>query len=385
MNPNQGVFMSKIEEFKYRIISDFLHHKLKRSEVAELLSIHERSVSRIARRIERKGFMGVKHGNLGKSPKNRSSRQLKSEIMKIVEDKYFDFNMTHCLEMLRTVEKYDFLKYSTFRRWCIDKNLVKRRKRRSSIVRKQRVRLPNEGLMLQMDGSFHKWNGKSKWCLIAAIDDATSDIPHAEFFLTEDTLNCMTLLQRIIEKKGKPEVIYTDRAGWFGGQKRTEFSQFTRACDELGIRVIFANSPQAKGRIERVWDTFQDRLIPEMRLNKITTIPNANRYLEEVFLPNYWQQRNTVTARCSEVKYRPQELDEKLNDILCLKNYRTVKYDHTFNWKGEIYLVTSKLNYSLHKQKIEIRDYQDMTTEYYFAGKKLEVGLMSEEISKQVA
>ena len=123
--------------------------------------------------------------------------------------------------------------------------------------------------------------------MIAAIDDATSDIPYAEYFLSEDTINCMTVLQKIIEKQGIPYAIYVDQAGCWGGEKRAHFNQFKRACEELGIKIIFANSPEGKGRIERTWDTMQDRIIPEMRLRKIHRMSAANDYLQNQFLPNY--------------------------------------------------------------------------------------------------
>ena len=100
--------------------------------------------------------------------------------------------------------------------------------------------MPQEGLLLQMDGSHHKFNGKDNWVLISCIDDATSEVPYAEFFKGETTLGCMKVLREIIKLKGVPKAIYTDKAGWSGGQKRTEFSQFQRACEKLGIQLIYA-------------------------------------------------------------------------------------------------------------------------------------------------
>jgi hypothetical protein len=134
--------------------------------------------------------------------------------------------------------------------------------------------------------------------------DASSRIPWAEFFSSEDTLNCMTVLQRIVEKYRIPELIYTDKAGWLGGTtKREGFNPFLNASEYPGIRVIFANSPQAKGRIERAWNTFQDCLIPGMRLAGIKSIPAANRYLQEEILPKYWNVQNAVPARVAGTKY----------------------------------------------------------------------------------
>lgn len=382
---DEGIFMSKNEQFEYRIIYDFISGKLKRSEASRLLGKTERSVTRIANRIKKKGILGVKHGNTGKIPVNKISPLLKEVVLNKVRNDYFDMNMTHCLEKLHEDSKFKDLKYGTLRRWCHSIHMVKRRQRRSSTVRKQRVRMPNEGLMLQMDGSHHRWNSKSKWCLIAAIDDASSDIPYAEFFLAEDTLNCMCVIQRIIEIKGIPETIYVDKAGCLGGGKRAFFNQFKRACEEVGIRIIFASSPQAKGRIERAWDTFQDRLIPEMRLRKIFTMPKANEYLQNEFIPNYWKLNNTSPPKSPESRYRELGKDVNLAEIFCLKEYRSVKSDHTFSYNGKIYLITSQLKYSIHKQKIEIRTYQDLTEKVFFAGKIIDVKEVSEVKVKNAA
>jgi len=364
--------MGKKEQITYRVIGDFLTHKLSRKEAAQLLQIRERSVSRIARRVEQKQMLGVVHGNRGRKSEKRLPKELKIKVMTLMQERYFDFNMTHALEMLKS-ENDLVVGYSTFRKWCGEKHLVKRRKRRSTKVRRSRVRMPSEGLLLQMDGSPHRYNGKDEWCLIAAIDDATSEIPYAEFFLSEDTLSCMTVVQKIIEKKGIPRAIYTDKAGIFGGQKRQNFSQFSRACEELDIQIIYADSAQAKGRIERTWDTFQDRIIPEMRLRHIRRMPAANDYLQNQFIPNYWVQNNMVAARNNQSQYR--ELGDKidLNEIFCIKEYRSVKADHTLSWDSDRYQVESPLKHSIRGQKIEIRTYQDLSWEAWFAGKEIEI------------
>jgi transposase len=372
MERAEGIYMSKKEEFTYRAVMDFLNGKLSRSSTAELLQIRERSVTRLARRIEAKGFVGATHGNRGSTPANKKPDELKLSTMKLVEELYYDFNMTHCLEKLKEGHGVE-LKYSVFRRWCHERHMVKRRKRRRAQARFKRTRMPNEGLLLQFDGSPHRWNNKDVWCLIGAIDDATSEMPWAEFFLAEDTLNCMTVMQRIIEKKGIPHAVYVDKAGWFGGQKRQMFSQFKRACEDLNIRVIFANSAQAKGRIERAWDTLQDRLIPEMRIRNIHRMPAANDFLQSQFLPNYWEQNNRVVPHSIESRYRHVPAGVDLNEIFCIKEHRTVKADHTLSWDGVIYNVASPLKYSIQKQHIEIRNYQNGTWRALFAGRTIEI------------
>jgi hypothetical protein len=369
----EGVFMSKEEQVKFSIVSDFIRRKITRSEAALLLDTTERTITRLARKINRGGMPGIKHANTGRAPVNKTPSALLSKAVSIYEEKYFDMNVTHALEHLRTEEGLKNLQYEILHQKLKKTGLIKRKKRRLTTKRNKRIRYSAEGYILQMDGSHHKWNRSDEWCLIAAIDDATSDIPYAEFFLSEDTLNCMTIIQRIIEKKGIPIAIYVDRAGWFGGIKRQQFSDFKRACEELGIRVIFASSPQAKGRIERAWDTFQDRIIPEMRLRNIQTIPAANYFLQREFIPNYWAKNNTVVARDLEPKYRPLAEHIDLNEIFCMKEQRQVKSDHTISWDGVHYHVKTDLMYGIHKQSIEIRTYQDLTSKAYFAGKEVQL------------
>ena len=362
-----GIYMSKQGQLVYRVVSEFREGKLYRKEAAEVLEVRERTVTRIARRIEAKGMFATVHGNRGKVPWNKQPEQTKKTVMELVQRQYFDFNMTHCLEKLK--ENHGLrVKYETFRKWCHEKKLVKRAKRRRPVARYRRARMQSEGLLLQMDGSPHRYNGVDEWCLIAAIDDATSDIPYGEFFLSEDTINCMTVLQRIIEKKGIPYALYVDEAGCLGGGKRAHFNQFKRACEELGTKIIFATSPQAKGRIERAWDTIQDRIIPEMRLRKIHKMPAANDYLQNQFLANYWKNENTVPAKSKETRYTALHSTIDLKEILCLKEYRTVNRDHTLSWNGTHYDLRSPLKYSIYRQKIELRTYQDLTWKAFFAG-----------------
>lgn len=367
-----GIWMRKGEQFVFDTVSQFLTGKLTRKQTASLIGRRERTVSRIARRIEHRGVLAVVHGCRGRRAPNRLPDTLKADVVRLIEKQYFDFNLTHALEMLK--ERHGIrISHDTLRRWCHSRGLVKRAKRRRAKVRRHRDRMAAEGMLLQLDGSPFAYNGQDNWTLIAAIDDATSDIPWAEFFLSEDTLNCMTVLQRIIEKKGLPYAIYTDQAGWLAGHKRSQFTQFSRACKELGIRLIAAHSPQAKGRIERAWDTFQDRIVPEMRLRKIRRLPAANSYLQEHFLPAYWRRKLVVKARENEPAYRRLDKKLSLNEMLCLKYWRAVQADHTITYDGKLYRLDCPTKYSLWKQKVEIRLYQDLTWKAFFANQPLQL------------
>lgn len=193
-------------------------------------------------------------------------------------------------------------------------------KRRRGIVRKRRERMEAAGLMMQMDGSPHRWFGNRKHCLIAMIDDATSEV-HAEFFPSETTVGCLKVMRDCIETKGVFKTLYVDRAGIFGGPKRCNFSQMQRACEELGIEIIFANSPQGKGRIERAFDTFQDRLVPELRLGNITDIAAANAYLKHVFIPQFWRSHIEVKSKHQTSEFTPLSKHTNLDDICVIKDH----------------------------------------------------------------
>lgn len=350
------IVMGKNEQFTLSVIEDYRSGKISRWEASLILGKSERTVDRLVKRIDEKGLQGLIHGNKGKSPKNKTPDEILLQVESLVKNKYFDFNMTHCREML--VEHEDVnLGYQPLRKLCHSINCVKRKKKIRRKNRYHRDRMACEGLLLQMDGSHHDWNGKEKWCLIGMIDDATSQIPYAEFFPTEDTLNCLKVLEAVIAAKGIPRALYVDKAGWFGGTKRQEFSQFLRAADELGINVIFANSAEAKGRIERAWQTFQDRLIPELRLYERTTMQEANLYLWQHFLPNYWQKKLTVEPRQIKSKYQEIPLNMDITQHCCLKEHRQVRNDLTISWENQYYKIDNKFIGPVKGRKVEIRTY----------------------------
>jgi len=364
--------MSKNESVALRILEDFRHGVISRRQAADLLGCSERAVSRRVRNLRTKGVAGIKHGNYQKPAINLTDASKREQMLHLAKETYYDFNMTHCLEMLS--ERHGLkVSYTTFHRWCRAAGIAKRKRRRTSKARVYRERMAYEGLLLQMDGSHHRWNGVDEWCLIAMIDDATSEIPAARFFEGETTRGCMSVLRSVIEAKGVPQMIYTDEAGWAGGgEKRKGFSQFVRACEELGIRVITTSSAEAKGRIERAWCTTQDRLVPELRLNGITSMIDANRYLDQVYLPRYWHVRNTVNAREEGTRYRELLPHENLDEIFCIKHKRQINSDQTVHFENQLYKVTDRRYGSLKKKGIAVHVYGNGSIAMYFGHIKLE-------------
>jgi transposase len=376
------MYMSAEDQLKIDVIAKVRSGLFTQQQATAILAVGDRTIRRYLKCFGEKGILFFQHGNRGKSSHNKTEDEIKKSVFNLVQNKYFDFNMLHCLEKL-ALEGIE-IKRETFRKWCHEWNLVKRKKkRRSSKARYLRSRMKKTGVLLQMDGSPHKWFDHKDSCLIGAIDDADSEVVYAEFFKSESTLSCMTVLQKIIEKKGIFDILYVDKAGIFGGGKRSNFSQVKRALSELGIQIIFADSAQAKGRIERLWDTMQDRLIPEMRFRDIRGFHNANEFLHKVYLPEH-NSKFKVVPGSLDSSYRQVPKDIDLSQIFCIKEIRKIANDHTISWNGSFYLIKSPSGYSLARQSVELRTYQDESWKAFYAGKELEIKMVTKNTPAQI-
>jgi len=365
------IIMDSKAQLTVDVIAKVAEGKISIINAAKLLNKSRRTIERYLHKYQKVGIQFIIHKNTGKSPVNKTPDTLKRTVQALIKEKYFDVNLAHLAELLANNE-HIHVKRETLRNWAHEIHHVKRAKRRRSQARKRRERMESPGLLLQMDGSPHRWFGDKKSCLIAIIDDATSEV-HAEFFKSETTLGCLKVMRDYIDKKGLFKALYVDKAGIFGGPKRCNFSQMQRACDELGIEIIFANSPQGKGRIERSFDTFQDRLVPELRLRNISDMQSANRYLQGTFIPEYWQQTIAVNAKNTTSEFTPVPVHLNLDDICVQKEYRKIRNDHTFSYGNKFYLIDSPLKHSIAKQKIEIRKRSGDSFAAYFAGRHLAV------------
>lgn len=368
--------MNSSDQLKIDIIEKLKAKKITLETATNVLNVSERTIARYIKGFSESGIIYFQHGNKNKIPKNKISSDIILKSKKLMKEKYFDFNVTHALEKLHADEGLKINRES-FRKICHEINLVKKLKRKRSKVRRLRDRTPQVGIMLQMDGSPHHWFNNEESCLIGAIDDANSENYYSEFFETETTLGCLKVLRKIIEKKGIFSILYTDRAGLFAGPKRSEFSQVKRALGELGIQIIYANSAEAKGRIERHWQTLQDRLVPEMRIRKIKSYAAANDFLQTQFLPNDYNKNFKVVPSNFESGWKKVPAEMDLNEIFCIKHFRTVKPDHTYSLNGQIYRIKSDLKYSIQNQKVEIRIYSDESKKVYFADRELDIELVA--------
>lgn len=361
--------LSAREQMKLEILVKVLAGLMTSKTGALLLDVDARTFRRYLKAYRETDILSVKHGNCFKRPHNKTNDEIKKDVIELIKDKYFDFNILHLQEKLH--EDGLKIKRETLRKWCHEIGMVKRSKRRRSHPRHYRDRMSQAGMMVQFDGSFHHWFDGRETCLLAGIDDATNEV-YAKFFEGETTFACLEILQEMIKKKGCFKTLYVDKAGVYGGIKREGFSQVQRALGELDTHTLFAHSPQAKGRIERLFNTLQDRLVAEMRLNKIRTIEQANDYLQNIYLPSH-NAKFMVLPRNLQSLYRPIHPAWNLESIFCVKEYRLIGNDHTISMNGDKYMIAEQLKYSISKQKLEIRSYKKLPWKCYFAGKEIKL------------
>jgi len=369
----------------YDICQRMILGDLNLGQAAKLIGKGRRQVQRILARVRKLGMGGVLHGNRGRAPVNKTSADLKKVVQDLFKDRYFDFNVTHFREKLIKEHGVN-LSHDTLLRWGHQEHLVKRAHHiRRPKLHRTRSRLPRAGMLLQMDGSHHRWFGPKlmESCLVGNIDDATSRCCFGEFSPGEDTFSVLTVMKKTIERHGVPEVLYLDQAGFHGKihpkakniNWEKHLTHLERAMSDLGVRVLFATSPQAKGRIERMWNTFQDRLIPELRIRNIQKIPTANLFLQNHFIPEFNDKFSVPAAEVFKPAWQPipENYKNKLHEIFCLREWRKVTPGDTISWDGKTYSVEHDYNYSMRGLQIELRTYLDQTWAGFHANKPVKL------------
>lgn len=346
---------------RYQILKDIIEKKLKGCQAAEILGITYVHVSRLKKKLLTEGFEGL----LRKPPASPPNKKIvTTEIFKIIELRkkiYYDFNINHFKDKLHELHHLPY-SYPSIRKILIDAGLHTPKKKK--VVHRQRRRMPKAGMLIQMDSSQHNWlpQIKEKWWLTAMIDDATNEVPYAQFYPKDTLFSNMSVIRRFIELKGIFMSLYVDKASHFrttrhGGLHYTvnpeqDETQIERALKELDITLIPANSPQAKGRIEVLFRLFQDRLIKEMRLAGIENYHQANRFLQDKFLPWY---NAKYSHKNVESVYRPLPPDKNLDTIFCIKKERTVNSDNTVQVQGEIVQIPpSNVHLSFAGRKVDV-------------------------------
>ena len=372
--------MNKKEQMRLVVLNQAETGKMIGREVAELLNLSLRHVRRILAAYRREGAAALAHGNRGRKPHHALDASLRKQVLELAQTTYAGCNNQHFTELLAEREGIT-LSRSSVRRILLKAGIKSPRKRRPPKHHSRRERYPQEGMLLQTDGSYHDWlEGRGPYLtLVGAIDDATGEVPHGLFREQEDAQGYSLLLRQIVASYGIPMAVYHDGHGIFERSKREPESleeqlegkrkptQFGRIMEELGIASITSRSPQARGRIERLWGTFQDRLVSELRLAGASTLEEANKVLWD-FIPRY-NHRFAVSAAQAGSAYRQPEDGFNPDEVFCFKYYRTVGSDNVVRFGGhrlQILPTNGRLSYA--HARVEVHERLDGSLAVYYQG-----------------
>jgi transposase len=366
---------------RLRIIQKVMDKKIRQVDGATLLGLSDRQVRNIIGKIRSEGDKGIAHGNRGREARNKTPKELEERIALIIEEKYADFGPTLASEQLL---KHEGIKISheKVRQIMIGQGIWKVRKRRDGPVYKWRERKEYRGELVQLDGSHHEWleDRGPKMVFMGYIDDATNRT-YGRFYDHEGVYPAMDSMERYIGRYGLPQSLYLDKHSTYKTIRRPYVeeelrgrqaeTQFERAVGELKIEMIHADSPQAKGRVERLFGTLQDRLIKEMRLAKISSIEEANVFLEG-YLEGYNKRFSRAPKREGDL-HRPVPDDVDLRDIFCIKGIRTINDGYIIQWKKRLFILDTP-SLVLRRRKVEVQEqftgeitfkYKDRSLEFH--------------------
>jgi len=378
------ITLNQEEQRRGMVLSKVLEGQLLAQDAAKLLGMSLRHCRRLLAAFRRDGPAALAHGNRGRAPHNQLPERVHRRVLRLAKTTYAGFNDHHLTEML--LEEQDLhLSRPTISRWLRDAGLPSSHTRRPPRHRRRRDRMPQEGLLVQFDASHHDWlEGRGpRLVLHGGIDDATNNVPAALFREAEDAFGYFAILRDLVRTHGRPVALYSDRHGIFYRDPRSlptiaqqlrglrqPPTQFGRALQELSIRWIPASSPQAKGRIERLWGILQDRLGSELRRARARTLDEANAVLAR-FLPRY-NARFAQAPADPQAAYRPLTTAHRLEDICCFAYERTVANDNTVQL-GEhlLQILPGPRRQSYAKARVMIREHLDGSLSVSYKGQRL--------------
>ena len=337
METRETITLDARAQHRLYVLNHVLTGGLATDEAARVLELSVRQVRRLLRRYRADGSAGLVHGNRDRVPAHRIPDAIRERVVELATTTYAGVNHTHLAELLAE---------RTLRRMLAEASVRPVRTRRPPRHRSRRERMPREGQLLQVDGSRHRWFGPDFGfaTLVAGIDDATGRVPGGTFRAQEDAVGYFTTFAQTAERHGLPGAVYSDRHGIFIVERnraptlteqlagKRSLTQVGRALDEARVAWIGAHSAPAKGRVERLWDTLQDRLVAELRLAGITTIEAAN-----AFLPGFLVRHNArfaVPAADPEPAWRPWPDGLSSEAVFCFHYPRRVGRDNTVSWPG---------------------------------------------------
>ncbi|MEK9132554.1 MAG: ISNCY family transposase [Patescibacteria group bacterium] len=387
------ITMSDREIDRLAVITKLLNKQLTAPEAAEQLNLSVRQVKRIKKRVKKQGAKGLIHRSRG-GASNRSFKQaMVDKIIDLLITVYVGFGPTLAAEKLLARDKIK-ISDETLRAIMIKNNLWKPKSRKKNKQhRAWRPRKDNYGEMVQYDGSYHRWfeDRGPECCLLLAVDDATGKITKAWFDYHEGILPTFGFWSAYVKEKGKPTSIYLDKFSTYkinhkAAQDNKELiTQFQRACQTFGIQLISAHSPEAKGRVERMFETLQDRLIKELRLENISDIATANKFLIEKYVPAFNAQFAVVPAKRADLHRELTATDTKqLPSAFSIHSNRVVMNDFTVQFKNQYFQLEQQQPVTVcRKDTILIEEHLDQTIKLKLRDKELRYFVLPERPVKE--
>jgi len=341
------IIMSQKELKRMPVVYNIINSQLTQVEAGNILGLSDRHIRRLVKKVKEHGDIALLHKSRGRPSHAAKPQDLKDKALNLCRTKYEGFNPTFAAEKLTELDKL-YIHPDTLRRWFIEAGIEYKR-RKAPKHRCWRPRRDSFGHMVQMDGSHHRWFEQrgSEYVLMGYVDDATSRV-YANFYDYEGTKPAMDSFKRYIKRYGIPQSVYLDKHSTYRSTKKPTLedelnnqktlSQMERVFKELGVDVIHADSPQAKGRVERSFRTHQDRLIKEMRLKGINNVKDANKLLHSYYIPKH-NRKFAVIAKDKTNLHTPIPKHLNLDRIFSIKNRAALRNDFTIRHNNKFYQI----------------------------------------------
>ncbi len=376
--------LSEKGQTRLDVVKRLLLGEINNIQASKSLSMSIRQVKRLKKKVRSEGEQAVIHRLKGRESNNHINRYIKQEVLLIVKENYSDFKPGFANEKIS--EKHGIrVSDETMRLWMAEYGLWKPRKQKKVKYRSWRPRKDYYGELIQFDGSYHRWfenrycddeGTPIEICLLVAIDDATGEIIKATFAENEGVIAVFVFWKEYILIHGKPIAIYLDSFSTYKINHKSAvdnselMTQFQRATKDLGIELITAHSPQAKGRVERLFGTLQNRLVKEMRLERVNTPDEGNKFLENVYIPKFNKRFSVIAAREGNLHRPITDTDRKnMKRIFSIQSKRVIQNDFTIQFKNNWYQLAEVQTTTVRpKNTVLVEEWLDRTLHFSFKG-----------------
>ena len=394
----QSTHLTAKEQEKFSVLNTLIKGEITNAQATTMLRLSLRQVKRLKKKMKEKGINAVIHQLKGRGGNNHIDLSIKEKALNLVKEKYPDFSPTFASEKLAEHQGLT-VNSQTLRKWMIQVGLWKIHQQRKVEYHSWRQRKDYFGELQQFDGSYHLWfeqrlldeyGNPVEVCLLASIDDATGQITHAKFDFNEGVVAVFNFWMEYVLILGKPLGIYLDKFSTYKINHKAAvdnselMTQFQATMKILGIEVINANSPEAKGRVERLFGTLQDRLVKELRLTGINTIKVGNKFLKEAFIPKFNNRFSVIPAKDGNAHREiTQQEKRSLKSIFSIKSQRRINSDYTIQFKNYFYQLKEIQPVTLRpKDKVLVEEWLDKTIHFKFKDKTLKVFILPEKPKK---